>query len=57
MTHHCSQFLHTRLTIPAMLSSNYIAATHNTTHSMHINMHNTQQYPPHYLPQPSYAHN
>ena len=33
MTHHCSQFLHTRQTIPAMLSSNYIAATHNTTHS------------------------
>ena len=24
-----------------MLSSNYIAATHNTTHSMHINVHNT----------------
>ena len=41
MTHHCSQFLHTRQTIPAMLSSNYIAATHNTTHSMHIDMHNT----------------
>ena len=30
---HCSQFLHTRQTIPAMLSSNYIAATHNITHS------------------------
>ena len=55
--HHCSQFLHTTQTIPAMLSSNYIAATHNTTHSMHINVHNTQQYPPHYLPQPSYVHN
>ena len=56
MTHHCSQFLHTRQTIPAMLSSNY--PQHNTlhahqhaqhtpctstctTHSMHINMHNT----------------
>ena len=33
MTHHCSQFLHTRQTIPAMLSSNYIAATHNTIYS------------------------
>ena len=26
---HCSQFLHIRQTIPAMLSSNYIASTHN----------------------------
>ena len=32
-THHCSQFLHTRQTIPAMLSSNYIASTHNIRHS------------------------
>ena len=29
--------------LPAMLSSNYNAATHNTTHSMH--MHNTQPIP------------
>ena len=57
MIHHCSQFLYTRQTLPAMLSSNYIAATNNTTHSMHINVHNTQQYPPHYLPQPSCVHN
>ena len=35
-THHCSctlQLLHTRQTISAILNSNYIAATHNTTHS------------------------
>ena len=32
-TQHCSQFLHTRQTIPAMLSSNYIASTHNITYS------------------------
>ena len=44
--------------IPAMLSSNYIASTHNI--SMHINMHalHTQQYlPTNCLPQSSYAHN
>ena len=29
----CSHFLHTRQTIPAMLNSNYIASTHNITHS------------------------
>ena len=33
--HHCSQFLHTSQTIPAMLSSNYIAATHNTYNTLH----------------------
>ena len=34
--------------------SNYIAATHNITHSP-CTLH-TQHYPPHCLPQPSYAH-
>ena len=43
-THHCSQFLHRRQTIPAMHSSNYIASTHNITHSP-CALH-TQQYPP-----------
>ena len=32
-TQHCSHFVHTRQTIPAVLSRNYIASTHNITHS------------------------
>ena len=56
-TQHCSctpQFLHTRQTISAMLSSNYNAATHNVTQSP-CTLH-TRYYPPHCLPQPSYMH-
>ena len=40
-TQHCSQFLYTRQTIPAMLSKSYIASTQNITLSMHINMYCT----------------
>ena len=32
-TQHCSHFVHTSQTIPAVLSKNYIASTHNITHS------------------------
>ena len=50
----------TELAIPAMPSSNYIAATHAqcNTLSMHINMQlHTHHFPPYCLPQPSYEHN
>ena len=33
-TQHCSQFLHTRETMPAILNSNYIASTHSI-HTLH----------------------
>ena len=52
------QLLHTRHTVSAMLSSNCVAATHNTTHSpctstctTHPALH-TQHYPTHCLPPP-----
>ena len=46
-----------RLYLPCSVATTLQPPTTCTTHSMHINVHNTQQYPPHYLPQPSYSHN